>query len=86
MKNISGSALAEMTRKQTGETVENSYGLCWEINGAKIGHGGAYKTHMGIDRARGLITVLLIHHTNEWHNDDAKNLHALFASSAEKLV
>jgi CubicO group peptidase (beta-lactamase class C family) len=76
----------EMTRRHTPESLEISYGLGWNTEGGKFGHGGAYKTEMTIDPTLGLITVFLIHHSNEWHHEDGKNMLALFKATAEKLL
>jgi len=83
---LSETAISEMTRRQTADSIENSYGFGWDTSGGKFGHGGAYKTNMSIDPKLGLITVLLIHHSNEWHDEDGKNLWPLCVAAAEKLL
>lgn len=59
---LSESAVREMTRRQTGEGINESYGLGWSTQGDSFGHGGAYATNMGIDRERNLITVYMVQH------------------------
>jgi len=83
---LSEPALRQMTTKQTGDLVEMSYGFGWNTENGKFGHGGAYKTNMTIDPVRGLITVFLIHHTNEWHHDEGKDILPTFVAAAEKLL
>ena len=83
---LSEPAVRQMTMKQTGDRVEMSYGLGWSTDNGKFGHGGAYKTNMTIDPTRGLITVFLIHHTNEWHQDEGQDIFPTFVGAAEKLL
>lgn len=83
---LSESAIREMTRRQTSETLENNYGFGWNTTGGNFGHDGAYKTTMYINPRLGLITVLLMHHTNDWHKEEGKNAHSIFYAAAEKLV
>jgi CubicO group peptidase (beta-lactamase class C family) len=83
---ISASSIRQMTTKQTGAEVSNEYGFGWDTSNGKYGHGGAIKTNMTIDPKLGLITVFLIHHGNDWPNDEAKQIGAIFTAAAEKLV
>ena len=82
---VSESAIREMTRRQTAETIEMSVGLCWAV-GKCYGHGGAFKTNMEINPKLGLITVVLMQHTNEWPHEDGNNIGATFTAAAEKLL
>jgi CubicO group peptidase (beta-lactamase class C family) len=82
---VSEASIREMTRRQTAETIEVSSGLCWFV-GKSFGHGGAYKTHIDINPELGLITVLLLHHTNDWHDEEGKNLLPTFSAAVEKLL
>jgi CubicO group peptidase (beta-lactamase class C family) len=59
---LSEAAVKEMTTRQTGENIKESYGLGWSTGGGSFGHGGAYATNMAIDTKRGLITVFLVQH------------------------
>jgi CubicO group peptidase (beta-lactamase class C family) len=59
---LSEAALTQMTSRQTGEYIKESYGLGWSTGGGSFGHGGAYATNMTIDTKRGLITVFLVQH------------------------
>jgi CubicO group peptidase (beta-lactamase class C family) len=83
---VSEAAIREMGRKQTGDLVEKSYGLCMDVNGPKFGHGGAYKTNMMIDPQLGVITVFLIHHSHEWPNEAGAKILPAFWAAAEKMV
>jgi CubicO group peptidase (beta-lactamase class C family) len=85
LRYLSESAIEKMTQKQTGDAVETNYGFCWDI-GEKWGHGGAYKTDMRIDPQLGLITIFLIQHADDWHDEDGKNIVPSFTGAAEKLV
>ncbi|MGP0070203.1 MAG: serine hydrolase domain-containing protein, partial [Isosphaeraceae bacterium] len=68
---LSESAIAEMTSRQTGNSIKENYGLGWATSGearkgarpiipGPCGHGGAYATNMWIDPRRQLITVFMV--------------------------
>jgi len=57
---LSEAAVKEMTTRQTGAHLKQSYGLGWATGGGTYGHGGAYKTNMTIDPKSGLIMVFLV--------------------------
>jgi CubicO group peptidase (beta-lactamase class C family) len=59
---LSESAVKEMTRRQTGPGIKESYGLGWATGGGSFGHGGAYATNMTIETDRGLIAIYLVQH------------------------
>jgi CubicO group peptidase (beta-lactamase class C family) len=59
---LSEASVSEMTKRQTGEGIRESYGLGWATPGTSFGHGGAYATNMSIDRKTGLITIFLVQH------------------------
>ena len=59
---LSVSAVKEMTKRQTGEGIKESYGLGWSVGAGSYGHGGALSTGMNIDTKRGLITIFLVQH------------------------
>jgi CubicO group peptidase (beta-lactamase class C family) len=78
---LSEAAVREMTRKQTGEAMKESYGLGWATGGGTFGHGGAYATNMTIDAKRGLIMVFLVQHAG-FPQDGGKS-HSAFKKAAE---
>jgi CubicO group peptidase (beta-lactamase class C family) len=80
---LSAAAVTQMTRKQTGEAVKESYGFGWSTGGGTFGHGGAYATNMTIDPKRGLITVFLAQHAGFSRNGGKS--HAVFQEAAERL-
>ena len=59
---VSEQSVAEMTKRQTGEGIPQSYGLGWATGGGTFGHGGAHATNMTIDPKRGLIYVWMVQH------------------------
>jgi CubicO group peptidase (beta-lactamase class C family) len=59
---LSESAVKEMTKRQTGAGIKESYGLAWATGGGSFGHGGALATNMTIEPDRGLITIFLVQH------------------------
>jgi CubicO group peptidase (beta-lactamase class C family) len=59
---LSEDAVAQMTRRQTGDAVDKSWGLGWDTGGGTFGHGGAHATNMTIDPKRGLVLVFMVQH------------------------
>jgi CubicO group peptidase (beta-lactamase class C family) len=59
---LSAAAVAQMTSRQTPETVKEGYGVGWSVSNNSFGHGGALATNMNIDKQRELITVWLVQH------------------------
>jgi CubicO group peptidase (beta-lactamase class C family) len=79
---VSTEAIREMTRKQTGDAIKDSYGLGWSVGDSSFSHGGAYSTHLGIDTQRQLVTVFMVQHAGYGGADGAKILPA-FVKAAE---
>jgi CubicO group peptidase (beta-lactamase class C family) len=68
----SEAAIKEMTRRQTGAGITESYGLGWSVGDGTFGHGGAYATDMAVDARRGLIYVYMVQHAGfPGHGDQA---------------
>ena len=67
---LSAASVAEMTRKQTGPDLKDGYGLGWSVIGTEAGHGGAYSTHLTINRDRGLILITMVQHAGFPKNGD----------------
>ncbi len=59
---LSEAALKELSSRQTGKMLKDSYGLGFAVDADGFGHGGAYATNMRIDRKRGLVTVWMVQH------------------------
>jgi CubicO group peptidase (beta-lactamase class C family) len=59
---LSEDAVRQMTRKQTGPDLKESYGLGFSVSSDSCSHGGAYATNMTIDRKRGLILIWMVQH------------------------
>ncbi|MBI2807472.1 MAG: beta-lactamase family protein [Planctomycetes bacterium] len=59
---LSEEAVKQMTSRQTGPDIKNSYGLGWAVGDGNTGHGGAYSTNMQVDTKRGLVTVFMVQH------------------------
>lgn len=79
---LSPAAVAQMTRKQTGDLAPQGYGLGWSTDGGTFGHAGAYAVNMTIDATRGLITVFLVQQAG--FLGDGANSHAAFKQAAER--
>ena len=59
---LSEKAIQEMSRRQTGKDIKQSWGLGWTVGDGTYGHGGAYATNMTIDTKRGLATIFMVQH------------------------
>ena len=81
-RNILKAAVAEMTWRQTGVALKESYGLGWAAGGGRFGHGTASATTMMIDLKRGLILVFLVRHA-AFPGDGGKS-QAVFKEAAEE--
>ena len=60
---LSEAAVQQMTSRQTGEPLKESYGFGWSVSADACVHGGACATNMTIDRQRGLILVWMVQHS-----------------------
>jgi CubicO group peptidase (beta-lactamase class C family) len=78
---LSEDAVKQMTTKQTGDAVKESYGLGWSTGDGTFGHGGAFATNMNVNTKRGLIAVFLVQHAG-FPGDGGKSL-AAFQKAAE---
>ncbi|MDB5310349.1 MAG: estB 3 [Gemmataceae bacterium] len=59
---LSEAAVKEMTTRQTGEGIKESYGLGFSVSGDTFGHGGAFATNLSVDKKRGLVLVWHVQH------------------------
>lgn len=80
---LSEAAVKEMTKRQTPESIKDSYGLGWSVGPGHYGHGGALSTNMVVDETKGLIFVFLVQHAG--FPGDGKNAQAAARKAAEKL-
>lgn len=80
-------AVKELTKRQTPETVKESYGLGFSSSPNSFGHGGAYSTNTTAETDRGLILVWLVQHAsfpgegNKSQEAFRKSAHDAFMSS-----
>ena len=59
---LSEASFKELTRRQTPETVKDSYGLGFAVGGDFFGHGGAHATNMEVRTNKGLAIVWMVQH------------------------
>lgn len=78
---LSEASVKEMTRRQTPETLPQSWGLGWAVGKDFYGHGGAMATNMNVDTKRGLVTVYLVQHSG--FPADGNQAQAAFRKAAE---
>jgi CubicO group peptidase (beta-lactamase class C family) len=77
---LSPNAVRQMTSRQTGPHIKESYGFGLSVRDGYFGHGGAYKTDMCVDH--GQIRVFLVQQANDWANG---NPAAEFSIQAKKF-
>ncbi len=80
---LSEKAVKELTRRQTPETLKESYGLGFSVGGGGFGHGGALATNMNIDPTRGLIIVWLVQHAG--YPGEGGKAQGVFRKTAEEM-
>lgn len=81
---LSEVAVREMTRKQTGEAVDKTYGYGLQTGGGKFGHLGKYGTNFSVDAQRGIITVFMVQNAG-WRNAEGGKIHPAFYQAALNL-
>lgn len=59
---LSEAAFTELTRRQTPESVQQSYGLGLNVSPDSFGHGGAHATNVEIRPKDGLVLVWMVQH------------------------
>jgi CubicO group peptidase (beta-lactamase class C family) len=59
---LSEAAFKELTKRQTPETVKESYGFGLAVGADWFGHGGAFATNMEIRPAKGLVIIWMVQH------------------------
>ncbi|WP_298858754.1 serine hydrolase domain-containing protein [uncultured Gimesia sp.] len=59
---LSQAAFAELTKRQTPETVKQNYGLGLAVGPDRFGHGGAHATNMEIYPEKGVVIVWMVQH------------------------
>jgi CubicO group peptidase (beta-lactamase class C family) len=59
---LSEKAVQQLTTRQTGPELRDSYGLGFAVGPDWCGHGGAYSTNMHIDRQRSLVFIWMVQH------------------------
>ena len=52
----------ELTKRQTPDSVQESYGLGFSVGGDSFGHGGAQATNMEVRPKQGLVIVWMVQH------------------------
>lgn len=67
------SSVKEMSRRQTKETMDKSYGFCLDVTDKQYGHGGSYGTDTRIDKSTGLIYMYFIQQNGLKASSEALN-------------
>jgi CubicO group peptidase (beta-lactamase class C family) len=60
---LSKAAFQELTKRQTPESVKESYGFGLAVGADWFGHGGAFATNMEIRPAKGLVIIWMVQHS-----------------------
>ena len=59
---LSEAAFQELTKRQTPESVKESYGLGFSVGGDSFGHGGAHSTNMDILPSKEIALIWMVQH------------------------
>ena len=59
---LSEAAFTELVKRQTPDSVKDSYGLGFAVGGDWFGHGGAQATNMEVRAKQGLVIVWMVQH------------------------
>jgi len=59
---LSEAAFAELTKRQTPDSVKQSYGLGLAVGPDWFGHGGAHATNMEIYPSKGIVVIWMVQH------------------------
>jgi CubicO group peptidase (beta-lactamase class C family) len=68
---LTEAAITEMGKKQTGEKVDEPYGLGWHVSDTGMGHSGAYGTDSYVYTKEGLVVMYFIQQQNLPKANDA---------------
>lgn len=82
---LSEAAVIEMTRRQTGPSIQESYGLGWAVESQGFGHGGALSTNMTILPQEGLIMIFLVQHAG-YPGADGDKIYPAFRNAANAFA
>jgi CubicO group peptidase (beta-lactamase class C family) len=80
---ISAEAVEQMTRRETGGSIAESYGFCWWSEGEWFGHGGAYKNDLNIRPRADLITIFMVQLDGDWPDEGLKDTVTRFMKSGQ---
>jgi len=69
---LSEAAVAELSKRQTPESVKESYGLGFSASPDSFGHGGAHATNMEIRPQQGLVLIWMVQHTGGYPGEGGK--------------
>ncbi|WP_020471569.1 serine hydrolase domain-containing protein [Zavarzinella formosa] len=83
VKYLTPESVKEMTKRQTPETMKESWGLGFTVGPNTYGHGGAFATQMNVDTNRNLVTIFLVQHSG--FPGDGGKTHDVFRQTAAVL-
>lgn len=84
-KYLSAESVHTMTSRQTPATVQQNYGLGWQIQPTGFGHGGAHATNMSINPQQGIVTIFMVQHAGFPLNGN-QSLGVFQKTAAEKFA
>lgn len=73
---LSEASMDELTKRQTPESVKNSYSLGFAVGSDWFGHGGAHATNMEIHYGKGIVTIWMVQHGG--YPGEGKQAHGAF--------
>lgn len=76
LRYLSEASVEELSKRQTPESVDNSYGLGFAVGPGWFGHGGAHATNMEIHPDKNLALIWMVQHAG--FPGDGKNAQGVF--------
>jgi len=83
---ISANALQDMTSRQNGGMGGTSYGFGWSVSPTGMGHGGAFKNAMEIDKVKGRILVFMVQQDGAWGTPEGNAIVSTLQRLADDMV
>jgi len=83
---LSAQSLREMTSVENAGMGGGDYGFGFSVSAHGMGHGGAYKNAMDIDRETGRITIFMVQQDGPWGTEEGEKIVPTLDRLADELV
>jgi CubicO group peptidase (beta-lactamase class C family) len=83
---ISANALQDMTSRQNSGMGGASYGFGWSVSATGMGHGGAFRNAMEIDKVKGRILIFMVQQDGAWGTPKGDAIVSTLKRLADEMV